>query len=246
LTLVIHANAQDELPAAEQPKAGGEQAPGTPGAPARTAPGSPLFKQQVSYALGCNFAQNLKGNEIDADLNALMAGISDTLNGVKPKWTEEELQSTLDVFAREMQQKAMVRMTQQAAKNKKEAEAFLAQNAKREGVQTTPSGLQYRVIKAADGPSPTLNDRVRVNYRGTLLNGTEFDNSANSGGPAEFQIVPDGLIKGWVEALQKMHVGEKWQLFVPPSLGYGMNPLGPPIEPNHLLVFEIELLEIVP
>jgi FKBP-type peptidyl-prolyl cis-trans isomerase FklB len=96
-----------------------------------------------------------------------------------------------------------------------------------------------------------LYDTVRVNYRGTLLNGTEFDSSANSGGPAEFQVVQasagqPGLIEGWVEALQKMHVGEKWQLFVPPSLGYGMNPPGPPIEPNHLLVFEIELLEVVP
>jgi FKBP-type peptidyl-prolyl cis-trans isomerase len=136
-------------------------------------------------------------------------------------------------------------MRTMAAKNKKEADAFLAQNAKREGIQTTPSGLQYRVIRAAEGPSPTMNDIVHCNYRGTLLNGTEFDNSAQHGGPAEFRVGPP-LIEGWIEALQKMHVGEKWQLFVPPHLAYKTDPPGPPIEPNSLLVFEIELLDIAP
>lgn len=143
-----------------------------------------------------------------------------------------------------MQQKAMARIQRQAAKNQQEAAAFLAQNSKREGVQTTASGLQYRVIQQGDGPSPTLTDQVRCNYRGMLLNGTEFDSSARHGGPAEFRV--DEVIPGWTEALQKMHVGDKWQLFVPPTLGYEMNPPGPPIEPNSLLVFEIELLEVLP
>ena len=246
LTLAGPTFSQDELPAAGQPAVPGET--GQPaGAPA-AAPGTSdaEHKQQVSYALGRNFAQNLRENQVDdLDLNALLAGISDLFSGVKPKWTDEQLQPALVRFSQEMREKAMTRMTQLAAKNKKEADAFLAQNAKREGVQTTPSGLQYRVLKPADGPSPTLNDTIRCNYRGTLLNGTEFDNSAQRGGPAEFQIAP-GLIEGWIEALQKMHVGEKWQLFVPPNLAYGMDPPGPPIEPNSLLVFEIELLEIVP
>jgi FKBP-type peptidyl-prolyl cis-trans isomerase FklB len=143
-----------------------------------------------------------------------------------------------------MQQKARARMDRVAAKNKQEADAFLAENAKREGVQTTASGLQYRVIREGNGASPTVGDSVRCNYRGTLLDGTEFDNSAQYGGPAVFQIAP-GLIRGWVEALQKMKVGDKWQLFVPPNLAYGVEAPGPPIEPNSMLVFEIELLEIV-
>lgn len=244
LFLVGSAFSQDELPATGQSAAPGRagQAP----QPAAAKPADAEYMQQVSYALGRNFAENIREGQIEGlDLNALITGISDTLKGAKPRWTDEQLQPAMMRFSQEMRQKAMTRMTQQASKNKQEAEAFLAQNAKREGVQTTPSGLQYRVLKAADGPSPMLNDTIRCNYRGTLLNGTEFDNSANRGGPAEFQIAP-GLIEGWIEALQKMHVGEKWQLFVPPNLAYSTDPPGPPIEPNSMLVFEIELLEIVP
>jgi len=247
LTLAGQTFAQDELPpAGQQPPApsGTGQAPRAQAAAPK--PEDAEYRQQVSYTLGRNFAENLRENQIEGlDLNALVAGISDLFSGAKPKWTDEECQPAMIRFSQEMRQKAMTRMTQQAAKNKQEADNFLAQNAKREDVQTTPSGLQYRVLKPSDGPSPMLNDTIRCHYRGTLLNGTEFDNSAQSGGPAEFQIAP-GLIEGWIEALQKMHVGEKWQLFVPPNLAYGMEPQGPPIEPNHLLVFEIELLEIVP
>jgi FKBP-type peptidyl-prolyl cis-trans isomerase FklB len=134
-------------------------------------------------------------------------------------------------------------MQQAAARNQQEETAFLAQNAKREGVQTTPTGLQYRVIQQGQGPSPTLNDVVKCNYRGTLLNGTEFDSSARQGEPAMFPV--NRVIPGWTEALQKMHVGDKWQLYVPAKLAYGMNPPGPPIEAGSTLVFDIELLEIV-
>lgn len=236
--------AQDELPSADQtapPKQVGKADRSPPAAPA-----GPEFMQQVSYGIGQNMAQQLRDSQIEGlDLKSLLAGITDALSGAKPKWTEEQLHPAMVRFSQDMRQRAMSRMTQQAGKNKQEAAAFLAQNAKREGVQTTASGLQYRVLKQADGPSPTLNDTVRCHYRGTLLNGTEFDNSAQTGGPAEFKVVPGGLIEGWVEALQKMHVGEKWQLFVPPQLAYGSEPPGPPIEANSLLVFEIELLEIV-
>jgi FKBP-type peptidyl-prolyl cis-trans isomerase len=143
-----------------------------------------------------------------------------------------------------MQQKAAMRIEREGTKNAKEAEAFLAQNGKREGVQTTASGLQYRVLKQGNGPSPTINDGVRCNYRGMLLDGTEFDSSARHGGPAE--VLVNGVIPGWTEALQKMKVGDKWQLFVPPNLAYGENPPGQPIEANSLLVYEIELLEVLP
>lgn len=237
--LAAAGRAQDELPAASQrPRPAGAR-------PAAPAANDAEFQQQVSYALGRNFAQNLQDNEIELDLDALVAGISDALHGAKPKWTDEQLQPTMMRFSQQMQQKAMARITRMATKNKQEADAFFAQNAKREGVQTTPSGLQYRVLKESDGPSPTMNDTIRCNYRGTLLNGTEFDSSLRRGQPAEFTIAP-GLIAGWIEALQKMHVGEKWQLFVPPSLAYEMDPPGAPIEPNSALIFEIELLDILP
>jgi FKBP-type peptidyl-prolyl cis-trans isomerase len=248
--LIIQAGiaiSQDELPPVAQP---GTPRPAGRSIEAGAGPAAdPEFMQQVSYAIGQNFAQQLRDNQIEGlDVKSLLAGINDVLSGAKPRWSDEELQPTMERFAKEMQQKAMMRRAQQAARNKQEAAAFLAKNAKQEGVQKTPSGLQYRVLKQAEGPSPTLNDTVRCNYRGTLLNGTEFDNSAHSGGPAEFKLIQGegGLIPGWVEALQKMHVGEKWQLFVPPHLAYDAESPGPPIEPNSLLVFEIELVEIIP
>ncbi|MEX0612398.1 MAG: FKBP-type peptidyl-prolyl cis-trans isomerase [Pirellulales bacterium] len=210
-----------------------------------SAPADPAtYRQQVSYALGRNFGQNLRDSEIEIELQSLMAGVGDVLSGAQPKWSEAQLQATLQRFGQEMQQKAVARQQRQAGKNSQEAKAFLAQNGKREDVQTTASGLQYRVLRQGDGQSPTVEDTVRCNYRGALLDGTEFDSSARHGGPAEFPV--NGVIPGWTEALQKMKVGDKWQLFVPPKLAYAENPPGPPIEPNSLLVFEIELLEVVP
>ena len=203
----------------------------------------PNYRAQVSYALGRNFASQLKDGEIDCDTNALMQGINDVLTNAKPKWTEEQLNACLQRFGREMQQKEMNKMQQQAMKNQQEATAFLAQNGKREGVQTTPSGLQYRIVQQGKGASPTLSDTVKCNYKGTLINGTEFDSSARHGGPAEFPV--QGVIPGWTEALQKMHVGDKWQLFVPAKLAYGMNPpRHRRLKPGSMLVFEIELLDI--
>ena len=197
---------------------------------------------QVSYALGRNFAGNLKQNGIECDVKALLAGVSDALTGAAPKFTDEQCGAALEHFSKEMQQKEMSKLQQEAMKNQQESTAFLAQNAKREGVQTTPSGLQYRIVQQGKGPMPTANDVVKCNYRGTLINGTEFDSSATHGGPAEFPV--KRVIPGWTEALLKMHVGDKWQLFVPAKLAYGNNPPGPPIEAGSLLVFDIELLDI--
>jgi FKBP-type peptidyl-prolyl cis-trans isomerase FklB len=245
---------QNDLPQGGQP---GQQPQGRPGfgqqpgqglgnPPANgAAPGAndAAFKQQVSYGLGRNFAMNLKDNEIDVDFQALMAGISDSLRGAQPKWPEQQLETTLQAFGQQMQQKAMARVQQQAAKNKQDEAQFLAQNGRQQGVQTTASGLQYKILQQGKGPSPTLSDRVSCNYRGTLLNGTEFDSSQRHGGkPAEFGV--NQVIPGWTEALQKMHVGDKWQLFVPSKLAYDMEPPRPPIEPGSMLVFEIELLNI--
>jgi FKBP-type peptidyl-prolyl cis-trans isomerase FklB len=238
ITLAVTSYAQEVTaqPGQRQPAA-------TRPAPATAAGSSATPQQQVSYALGRNFAANLTQSEIECDLEFLIAGISDTLRKTPPKMTDAECQAVLERFGQEMQQKAMVRMQRQATVNQQEATKFLAENAKRDGVQTTPSGLQYRVIRQGDGPSPNLTDQVQCNYRGTLLNGTEFDSSSVHGGPVDFRV--DGVIPGWTEALQKMKVGDKWQLFVPPALAYELNPPGPPIEPNSLLIFEIELLKIL-
>lgn len=242
LTPVSAVYSQDDLPPV------GQQAPpraGVPGArPVNPDAADPLaYRSQVSYALGRNFAMNLRDNEIECDLNSLVAGIQEVLSNAQPKWTEAQLDACLQRFGQEMQQKAMTRMQQQAGKNQQEAADFLTKNAKVEGVQSTPSGLQYRVLKQGNGPSPTISDMVRCNYRGTLLNGNEFDSSAKHGGAAQFAV--NRVIPGWTEALQKMHVGDKWQLFVPPKLAYDMDPPSPAIQPGSLLVFEIELLEIV-
>jgi FKBP-type peptidyl-prolyl cis-trans isomerase len=244
---------QNELPQGGQP--GGQKQPqARPGFGQQPASGAApaandqaAFMQQVSYGLGRNFAMNLKDNEIEVDVRALMAGISDALQGAQPKFTDQQLETTLQAFGKQMQQKAMMRMQQQATKNKQDESQFLAQNGRAPGVQTTASGLQYKVLQQGNGPSPTLGDKVKCNYRGTLLNGTEFDSSYKTGAPAEFGLIqgPRGLITGWVEALQKMHVGDKWQLFVPSKLAYDMEPPRPPIEPGSMLVFEIELLDIV-
>jgi FKBP-type peptidyl-prolyl cis-trans isomerase FklB len=213
---------------------------------AAPAANDPTFMQQVSYGLGRNFAMNLKDNEVQVEFQALMAGISDALRGAQPKWPDEQLQKSLQAYDKQLQQQAMVRMQQQATKNKQEEDQFLAQNKQKQGVQTTASGLQFEVLQQGTGASPMLGDKVKCNYRGTLLNGTEFDSSYKRGKPAEFGLIqgPNGLIAGWTEALQKMRVGDKWRLYVPSKLAYDMEPPRPPIEPGSTLVFEIELLDI--
>jgi FKBP-type peptidyl-prolyl cis-trans isomerase FklB len=210
----------------------GEQAP---------PPAAEAKPQVLSYALGFNIGGNMKANQVEVDLKSLVAGLQDGLAGAQPRWTEKELSDALEKFQAEMQQRAMGELTKTAQANKQEADAFLAKNRQRQGVQVTPSGLQYLVLKQGNGPSPTSKDTVRCHYRGTLIDGTEFDSSIG-GDPVSFPV--DGVIPGWTEALQKMRVGDKWQLFVPPDLAYGLNPPGPPLEPNDLLIFEVELLGI--
>lgn len=223
---------QTDLPQASQPAAPGGTLDDT------------TYRQQVGYMVGRNIGNDLRESGIELDLASLFAGIRDTLSGAAPRFTEAELQGAAQRFQQEMQQKNAVRMQQAkqfADQNAKQAAAFLTQNRAKEGVQATASGLQYRVLKQGTGPSPTLADTVRCHYRGTLIDGTEFD-SSYGGDPAVFPV--RGVISGWTEALQKMRVGDKWQLFVPADLAYGDEPPGPPIGPNSLLIFEVELLGI--
>jgi FKBP-type peptidyl-prolyl cis-trans isomerase FklB len=196
-------------------------------------------KDKMSYIIGMDIGTNLKKQSIDIDSNILAKGVKDALAGTKPLLTEQEIQETMVAFQKEM----MVKQAEVAKKNKAEGEAFLTENKKKEGVKTLLSGLQYKVIKAGTGKKPKSTDTVTAHYRGTLINGSEFDSSYKRGQPATFPV-SGGMIPGWTEALQLMEVGAKWQLFIPPNLAYGEQGAGRDIGPNATLIFEIELVSI--
>ncbi|MGZ3513134.1 MAG: FKBP-type peptidyl-prolyl cis-trans isomerase N-terminal domain-containing protein [Thermodesulfobacteriota bacterium] len=195
-------------------------------------------KDKISYIVGMDIGNNLKKQSIGVNPKVLAKGIEDALAGAKPLLTEQEIQETMMAFQKEM----LAKQAEVAKKNKTEGEAFLAENKKKEGVKTLPSGLQYKVIKAGTGKKPKSSDTVTVNYRGTLIDGTEFDSSYKRGQPATFQV--SGVIPGWTEALQLMEEGAKWQLFIPSNLAYGERGAGGVIGPNATLLFEIELVSI--
>jgi FKBP-type peptidyl-prolyl cis-trans isomerase FklB len=197
---------------------------------------------QTSYALGVNIGSSLRADGIAIDGNAFLKGVQDAIANAKPAMSEQQMSALLsqlqsDIRARRIQQQAKA-----AATNKAEGEAFLKTNGTRPGVKTLPSGLQYQVLTAGTGPVPKPSDTVVCNYRGTLIDGTEFDSSAKHGGPASFPV--EGVIGGWTEALQLMPVGSKWRLFVPAALAYGERGAGEDIGPNAVLVFDIELISI--
>ena len=200
-------------------------------------------KQKASYAIGMNWGTGLHRQAIDVDSAALIQGMKDALAGGKTLLTEDEARSALMQLQKEMQEKQQAKAAQEGEANKKEGDAFLAANKSKEGVVTLPSGLQYKILKEGNGPKPTATDSVVCNYKGTLINGTEFDSSYKRGEPATFPVT--GVIKGWTEALQLMPVGSKWQLFIPPDLAYGPRGTpGGPIGPNATLTFEVELISI--
>ncbi len=199
-------------------------------------------KDKVSYSIGLNIGNNFKSQSVDINTDVLLKGIKDALSGSKPSMTDKEIQETMTAFQKEMTAKQAERAKVLGEKNKKEGEAFLAANKKKEGIKTTSSGLQYKVIKAGNGAKPKTTDSVTVNYRGTLIDGTEFDSSYKRGEAANFPL--NGIIPGWVEALQMMPVGSKWQLFLPSSLAYGERGSGREIGPNAALIFEVELIAI--
>src|SRR5258708_25152848 len=198
-------------------------------------------KQRSSYAIGLDIATNLKARDIDLDPKALAAGIADALAD-KPALKPEEVREVLLKLQQEMMAKGETKNKADAEKNQKAGDAFLAENGKKEGVKTTASGLQYKVLKSGSGASPKKTDSVKVHYHGTLIDGKVFDSSVQRGEPVTFQVVDGGLIPGWVEALQLMKVGDKWQLFIPAKLAYGERVPDPVIGPNATLIFEGELL----
>lgn len=199
-------------------------------------------KEKISYIIGMDIGRNFKKQVIDIDPDILARGIKDGLSGAKALLSDQEVRETLSAFQKEMMAKQAELAKKLGEKNKREGEAFLAENQKKEEVKTLPSGLQYKVIKAGTGEKPKMTDAVTAHYRGTLIDGTEFDSSYSRGKPEKFPV--NGVIAGWTEALQLMEAGAKWQLFVPPNLAYGERGAGRDIGPNATLIFEIELISI--
>jgi len=199
-------------------------------------------KDKFSYALGMNLGTSLRKQSVPVDPNILARGLKDSLAGGKTALTEDQAQATLMEVQTEMRKKQQEQMRVAGEASKKEGAAFLAANKSKDGVITLPSGLQYKILTQGTGPKPTASDSVVCNYRGTLINGTEFDSSYKRGEPATFPV--SGVIKGWTEALQLMPVGSKWQLFVPSDLAYGERSPSPEIGPDSTLIFEVELLSI--
>jgi FKBP-type peptidyl-prolyl cis-trans isomerase FklB len=197
-------------------------------------------KEKLSYTVGVAMGTNLKDQNMDVDLDLVNKGMKDVMTGAKLMLTEEEMKAVRIAF----QTQQVAKMKEESEKNKKEGEAFLEENKKKEGVQTTASGLEYKVIKEGDGPKPKTTDIVTVNYRGTFINGKEFDSSYSRNEPATFPL--NGVIKGWTEGLQLMTAGSKYMLYIPASLGYGEHGAGGVIPPNSTLIFEVELLSIKP
>ncbi len=188
------------------------------------------LKDKLGYSIGLELGKNMKKNAVEVDLNTVMQGIKDGYGGGNALLTEEQVKETYAEFQKE-----------RAEKNKKEGEAFLAANKKKDGVITMASGLQYKIIKKGSGKTPKATDSVTVNYVGTLIDGTEFDSSYKRGQPVTFNV--NGVIPGWTEALQLMKEGSKWQLFLPANLAYGERG-APGIAPNSVLIFEVELISV--
>ena len=199
-------------------------------------------KEKQSYSIGADIGNKLKSQSIDVDPDALAQGLKDAISGNKLLMTEQEIKESLSSLQKEMMEKQAERTKQLSEKNKKEGDAFLAENKKKEGVKTLPSGLQYKVITEGTGKTPKAEDTVITNYRGTLIDGTEFDSSYKRGQPATFPV--KGVIPGWTEALQLMKEGSKWELFIPASLAYGERGAGNVIGPYATLIFEIELISV--
>lgn len=255
------AQARQSAPAAG-PQTPSASSPQTP--PAKTTPKAPAAKpgattartpaplvlktqkDKASYAIGLNIGKSMQKDAVDVDTAILLRGLKDGLAGSKPLLTDDEARASMVALQTDLRKKQEAKMLVQGEANKKIGEAFLAENKTKDGVVTLPSGLQYKILTEGTGPKPTAADTVICNYKGTLLDNTEFDSSYKRGQPATFPV--GRVIKGWTEALQLMPVGSKWQLVIPSDLAYGAGggPQGSGIGPNATLVFEVELMSIQP
>lgn len=199
-------------------------------------------EDKLSYALGLNIGNSFKQQSIEIKPDIFLKGIKDAFAGGKQLLSDDEIRETMVVLNKELAEKKAEAMKKLAEKNKEDAVTFFAENKKKEGVKTLASGLQYKIITEGKGKSPKATDTVTVHYRGTLIDGKEFDSSYRRGEPATFPV--NGVISGWTEALQLMKVGSKWQLFLPSDLAYGEKGAGNLIGPNAALIFEVELISV--
>jgi FKBP-type peptidyl-prolyl cis-trans isomerase len=239
------ARQQTPPPTKTQPAAPAKPQQGTAAKPRTPATKSQPFtlktpKDKTSYAMGMNFGTGMRKQSIDLDPAIFARGFRDGFSNGKTLLTEEEARTILTQLQSDLRKKQQETAQQAAEANKKEGQAFLEANKQKEGVVTLPSGLQYKVLQEGTGPKPAATDQVVCNYRGTLLDGTEFDSSYKRGQPVTFPV--NGVIKGWTEALQLMPVGSKWQIFIPSELAYAERGAGPQIGPNATLIFEVELI----
>ncbi len=259
LMLLGNARAQ-ETPASKPPQTAAAKAPTSPAtkAPAKTgstaaavkapAAKSPdamelkTEKDKLSYAIGVNVGRSLQKDAVEVEANIVTQGLKDALAGGKTLITEDEAKALITALQTDLHKKQDQAMQAAGEANKKQGEAFLAANKAKDGVVTLPSGLQYKVLTEGKGPKPTPSDTVVCNYKGTLIDGTEFDSSYKRGQPATFPV--GQVIKGWTEALQLMPVGSKWELFIPSEMAYGPRGPTPAIGANSTLIFEVELLSI--
>lgn len=198
---------------------------------------------KVSYGIGLNIASNFKDQKIDIDKTAFQQGLSDGFEGADPKLDQQAIMEAMQTFQKEQMEKQLAEREAASTKNKADSDHFLEENAKKEGIKSTESGLQYEVVTEGTGAKPTADDTVTVQYRGTLTNGDEFDSSYSRGEPATFRV--SNVIPGWTEALQMMPVGSKYKIYIPSNLAYGESGAGAKIGPNQALIFEVELLDIV-
>jgi len=203
------------------------------------------LNQKVGYAIGLDIGKNMKAQSVDIDVKSFVQGMKDGLStdsSLKPLLNETEIRQVMAQFQDEMIKKQKEKMKVSGEKNKKEGEKFLSENKNKPGVVTTASGIQYKVIKSGNGKTPKADDKVTANYKGRLIDGTEFDNSYKRGEPATFPV--SGVIKGWTEILQLMKEGDIWEVYIPANLAYGENAAGPQIGPNSVLIFQIELIKV--
>ena len=247
------ANSTSTPPAASKPataakpsQSAGSKTSGT--SASKTQPAPLVLKtdsQKISYAIGMGLGKNIKRDSIDVDPTILLRGLKDAMAGNKLLLTDEEAKAAITALNAQVRAKEEEKAKVAALENKMKGDAFLAQNKTKPGVVTLPSGLQYKIISPGTGPKPTADDTIKCNYRGTLVDGTEFDSSYKRGEPIK---IPVGqVIKGWTEAMQLMPVGSKWELYIPSDLAYGERGApGSPIAPNSTLIFEVELLSIEP
>jgi len=199
-------------------------------------------KEKASYAIGLQIGESLKMLKDSVDLPSLIRGLEDKFQDKEPLLDNQQAEKVMQEFSEKVRAEQQAKQQKEGEENLKAGEAFLEENKKKEGVKVTDSGLQYKVIEEGDGPKPTAEDTVKINYRGTFIDGTEFDSSYDKGEPITLPL--NRVIPGWTEGLQMMKVGSKWELYIPANLAYGPHGRPPKIAPNATLVFEVELLDI--